>query len=267
MRVSKRTYPEQRGFEAALERVDRSAFQRGALLHVRQQAGQPRREHRFAAARRPEHEQGMLSGRGDLEGPAGVALTLDVGQLRVGGTAPLGNACIGRERRHAIEVGTHFEQGVGRQDPQPRHQRGLRGVVRRQDQGARLAHRLAGHGQHPPHRPKLARQRQLADELMLVEPLRLDLARGDQDADRDRQIEATAFLGKIGRREIDGNAPLRKPESGGLQGGAYSVPRLAHLGVGKAHKAEGGQAVGQMCLDDHDRGVHAVERAAANESE
>ena len=39
-----------------------------------------------------------------------------------------------------------------------------------------------------------------------VEPGRVDLAAGREDAQRDRQVEAAGLLGQVGRRQVDGDA-------------------------------------------------------------
>jgi hypothetical protein len=73
-----------------------------------------------------------------------------------------------------------------------------------QDEGARggvgsiALHRRA-HRQRAVHCAQFAGERQLAGEFMLVQRRRLELLGGDQDAKRDRQVEATGFLGQVGR--------------------------------------------------------------------
>ena len=91
-------------------------------------------------------------------------------------------------------------------------------------------------------------------------------ARGGQDAERDRQVEAARFLRQVGRREVDRDAlVVRELEAAGQQRGAHPLARLLDLGVGEADQGEARQAVGEMHLDG-DRGrVEAVERAAVDD--
>ena len=164
----------------------------------------------------------------------------------------------------------HFQQGPGRVDRRVFHQRGFVRVRLGQDEGAlapRFVRVLAlhgeGHGQRAAHRPQLARQRQLARELETVQLFAPDLARSGQDAERDRQVEAARFLGQVGGRQVDRDAPCGHVEARVLQGRAHAVLGFAHFGIGKADDGHGGQAVGQVNFDADGGGFHAGEGAAA----
>jgi hypothetical protein len=79
-----------------------------------------------------------------------------------------------------------------------------------------------------------------------------------------------AFLGQIGRRQVDGDAPGRQRQADGAQGGAHPLARFGDRLVGQADHGERRQPGDQMHLDidvDHidalkchgvDAGDHAV---------
>jgi hypothetical protein len=57
-----------------------------------QDRGQPAGEHRLAGPRRPGEQEVVSARRGDLERAAGLLLTADVGEIRVGSLPPLDRA-------------------------------------------------------------------------------------------------------------------------------------------------------------------------------
>ncbi|MNC93805.1 hypothetical protein D3C83_105160 [compost metagenome] len=64
---------------------------------------------------------------------------------------------------------------------------------------------------------------------MLQFPLR-DLPRGSEDAECDGQIEASAVLGQVGGREVDGDPAQGKFEIVVQDGAANAFLALAHRG-------------------------------------
>ncbi len=102
-------------------------------------------------------------------------------------------------------------------------QRSLGGIARRHHQDASGFGRRNRGRQRPRHRPQLAGQAKLAQELVLKQRLRIDLAAGRKDAQRNRQIVAATLLGQIGRREVQGDAPLWKIEARTEQGGTHAL--------------------------------------------
>mgnify|MGYP007016531951 CR=1 FL=1 len=79
------------------DRMELCGLDRFPEGHVRQDGGQPFREHALARARRPDQQQIMPAGRGDLERALRERLALDLGQV--------GN---GRPRRLAVRVRAGF---------------------------------------------------------------------------------------------------------------------------------------------------------------
>jgi hypothetical protein len=82
-------------------------------------------------------------------------------------------------------------------------------------------------------------ERQLPHHERALEPARLDLSGGAEDADRGRQVEGGAFLAEVGRSEVDGDALDRELEARVADGGAHPVPTLADGRVGEADSAHG----------------------------
>jgi hypothetical protein len=219
---------------------------------------------------------------GDFERALGLGLALDLGQVGVAGKS--------RRRRHGEgcqhfapgEVGADLQQVLRRQDFHAFDQRGFRRAFERQDEGARgvvpggvpgvvpwsgfVADRGA-HGERAAHRAQVAGEREFAGEFVGIQPGRLDLFRGDQDAERDRQVETAGFLGQVGRGEVHGDAPLRELEAAVLDRGAHAVAGFLDFGVGQADQGEGRQAGGEMDFDRDFRGRKARQRPRAENGE
>ena len=68
-------------FDLAGDRGDHRDFEEFGRRQRRQDRGQPRRQHRFAGARRADHQQVVAAGRGDFERALGAFLALDVGEI------------------------------------------------------------------------------------------------------------------------------------------------------------------------------------------
>ena len=77
------------------------------------------------------------------------------------------------------------------------------------------------------------------------------LPRRNQNADRDRQVEAARLFRQFCRREIDRDPPLREIELRILQRGAHAIAALLDFGLGESDQIECGQASRQMDLDGY----------------
>lgn len=115
--------------------------------------------------------------------------------------------------------------------------------------------RRDGGGQRACNRAQLAGQAQLAQELVRQQRLRRDLATGGKNAQGDGQIVAPAFLGQVGGRQVQGDAPLREIKARAEQRRTYAFARLAHTGFGQTDDLGGGQATGKMYFHPHQRGL------------
>lgn len=261
MRRAKRAPPPLSGREArAARRQDRGRRQRLVIGERRQEGGQARGEHRFARARRPDHQHVVAARGGDFERALRARLADHIGEIgrrcggeRVepgrgdGGEPPVRRVGEVRAQRGQIGRAVHgharHERRLGRAR---QRQVELGGVRRRRPRGRRFglrgravvvrllaARRAARHRERAAHRPQRARERQLARELAAVERAGRKLAARGENAERDRQIEAAGLLRQIGRREVDGDAPHGKLEPAVLQRGAHALAAFAHFEIGQ----------------------------------
>src|SRR6266516_6211361 len=195
----------------------------------------------------------MTAGGGDLERTPGDRLAADVGEiLQTGVRLPTsGHGGTGR-----VELATTQEPVVDLPerarpgDRDPGDQRGLVQVVTgdQQETGAAIA---GGErrSEHAPYRAQITAEAELAERPQGLNGVGGDQPGGGQQADSDRQIEAGALLGQVGRRKRDGDAPVRPVETRIGEGGADAVACLKHDGVAKADDTDGGQAPAEVDLD------------------
>src|SRR5581483_9750972 len=87
------------------------------------------------------------------------------------------------------------------------------GIRARYDDFVSRSDRVRGSEQHTRHRLELAAQTQLAVKLSRA-GIRPQLPRGEQNPERDWQIEAAAALGQIRGRQVHGDAASGKCEVG-----------------------------------------------------
>ena len=89
----------------------------------------------------------------------------------------------------------------------------------------------------------------------------MQLSGRPQDRQRDRQIEARAFLPTLGRCQVDGHAAQRELEARIPDGGSDPLFGLLHRGIGEADDREMREAVRDVDLDRDERGLEAPEGA------
>jgi hypothetical protein len=152
----------------------------------------------------------MASGGGHLQRPAGPWLSDDIGQVR--GIVQLGLGLHARRRQlaAAMEPGGHFQQGSCMASISTPGQPGLQAVFTGNNEPPFAFIGLKGSGQNAPYRQQFTAEGKLAHELVAFQRAVRHLTRGRQDAQRDRQIEAAAHLGQLGRRQGDGHAGNRE---------------------------------------------------------
>ena len=93
--------------------------------------------------------------------------------------------------------------------------------------------------QHAGDRGDRAVERQLAEHGEAVERVGRDRPDRRHDAERDRQVVMAAFLGQVGRGEVDGDALGRQREPGGDQRRAHPLARFGDRLVGEPDDHEG----------------------------
>ena len=241
-------------------RVDHGGLQQLLRGQGRQQARRTLGHHRLARPRRPDEQQVVAPGRGDLQGPLGAFLALHVAQvgrrLVVEHGARLGRA----HHLRAAEMVDHRDQRPRGQDLGAAGPGRLRPVGLRADQAQ--AHGAGRHrrGQHPGHRRDAAVQRQLADRRPAVQGVGRQHPHGRHDAKRDGQVVVAALLGKVGRGQIDHDAPGRQGEAQAGEGAPDPLAALAHRLVAQADDDRADLAAGELDLDLHAPGLDALER-------
>ena len=236
--------------------MDRRHLQGLVPLQGRQQAGQARRQHAFAGAGRPAHQQGVPAGGGDLQHPLGRRLATDLRQAGAlaGVVAGWRRGGVARQADIPLQVRAQLGEAVHRQGVGA-GQGGFVAVARRHHQSMPGAGRRQGAGQDRRHRAQRPGQGQLTDPFHVLQFHPPQLAAGEQDAHRDRQIETAAVLGQVRRRQIDGDALLGKAEAAVDQRRAHPVLALADRGVGQADHGEAGQPRAQMDFNAHRYGA------------
>ena len=149
----------------------------------------------------------MPAGRGNFQRALCVRLTFDVGKVWVIESNRSGGFRDVRQKGlPERKVRAHLEQRPGLVYARAPDQGRLVGARRRKHEDSAVARGPPGHGERAANRAQLSGQGKLSGEFVLRKPVGLQLARGGEDPQRDREIEAAAFLGKLGGREIDGDA-------------------------------------------------------------
>ncbi len=188
-------------------------FQELLRSQGRQQAGQSLRQHRLARSRRPDVEQVVAAGGGDLQGALGVLLAFHLLQVgRAGGVEHRTRLWLAHHLR-AAEVVDQGDQGARRQHRRLARPRRLGTVGFRADQAK--AHGACGHRrrQGAGHRRDLAVEVQLSNRRPAVQDIRRQDAHQAHQRKGDRQVVVVAFLGQVGRREVGDDALGRQGQS------------------------------------------------------
>ncbi len=227
----------------------------------RQDGGQPRRQHGFAGAGRADQQQVMAAGRRHLERPLGALLALDVLQIHAGVVGRADFRLRARQQLRAAEMIGELDERARRDDLHlGAGPGGFRAAHRRADE-ALLARIGPDRGrQHARDRRDRAVEAELAQHGAARKRIGRDGADLGHQAERDRQIVMAAFLGQIGRRQVDGDAPRRQRQAGGHQRGPHPLLGLAHRLVGQPHHGEMRQAGRHLDLHVHGPGLDALER-------
>ena len=117
------------------DRMDHRDFQQFCGRQRRQDGGKARGQHRLAGTRRPDHQEIVAAGGGDLQRPLGAFLPLDVGEIRHVGRRRADRRLGPRQHLRAAKMVGERDQAAGRDDvefrPRPS---GLGAAVGRADQ-------------------------------------------------------------------------------------------------------------------------------------
>ena len=259
-RPERRPAPELRERALAGGRRDDRDRQRRVVVERRQQTRDGPRQQRLARPRRPDQQQAVAAGQGDLERPARLRLAADLGQVRDAGRdveragarrPPADGSSVGRPGRPAAArrraVGAAAARGRPR-PPRARRRRRRRPRCRSTSRASSAAASAdddppdaatgerGDHRQEPGHRPDLAAERQLAEQRdrgrsgrTCSEPRRMP--------DRDREVERRAGLAQVGRRQVDRDPARRIDEAGVAERAADPLARLLERRVGAARRS------------------------------
>jgi hypothetical protein len=235
----------------ATQGVEGGHLQRLVRSEVGEQPGKRAGKHRLPRPGRPEHEEVVPSGRGDLQRALGERLASDGGEIDAAGSAELAHW-----RRHhrvqgeaALKVRDRHREALHADHLRPLDQGRLGGVLRRDDQPSDARRgEAAGHREHPDDAPDPSIERQLTDAGDVVEG---QLPLGAQQRHRDGQIKAAPLLGDLCGRQVDRHPPLREVEAGVADGGTDPLARLLDRPVGEADDGEARQPVGHVHLHGH----------------
>ena len=226
----------------------------------RQEARQPGGHHRLARSGCADKSQVVPPGRGDLQGPLGVFLTLDLAQVRDTFGLAHGPDDWRREELGSPEVVHQRDQRRRGQDPRLAGPGGLRSASLRTDQPQSHGAGRHGRGQGACDRRDPSVQRKLADRRPVIEHVGWDDVHAGHDRQRDRQVVVTALLGQVRGREIDDDPPARQRKAEAGKGGAHALAAFRDRLVAHADQVESHFATGELRLDIDAPRLHALER-------
>ena len=252
---------ERAAFDLAGDRRDHRHFEQFGRRQRRQDRGQTRSEHRFAGARRSDHQQIVAASRGHFERALGALLAFDVGKIERGAGDIEDLRLRPRQHLRAFEMVGELNQRRGGDDLDIGAGPGrFRPAGRRTHQA--LAARIGadGGGQHAGDRRDRAVETELAEHGETGQRIVRNGADRRHQSERDRQIVMAAFLGQVGGREIDGDAPRRQSEARGDQRRAHPLARFRDRLVGQAHDVEGQHAGRDLHLHVDRANLDAFER-------
>ena len=175
---------------------------------------------------RADEQQIVAAGRGDLQRPLGALLALDVARSRPPVPSRTGQARPREDLVSAEMVGKR-DQGARREDLQSRAAQAASGRTGRADQASAQRIGADGGGQGAGHRRDRSIETQLADDGAAGKGIGRDRADGRHEPKRDRQIVVAAFLGKVGGREVDGDAAGRERQTRCRQSPAHPLAAFA----------------------------------------
>ncbi len=242
--------------EATIETSSNSAGASGGRMD-----GKPRREHRFAGAGRPDHEQIVAAGRRHFERALGAFLALDVGEIEHGPLHFQNFRLRPRQHLRALEMIGELNERRRRDDLDFGARPGrFRSAHRRTHQT--LAARIGADGgrQHAGDRRNRAVEAELAQHGEARQRIVRNGADRRHQPERDRQIVVAAFLRQIGRREIDGDAPRRQREARSDQSRAHALARFRDGLVGQTDDGESRQARRDLHLHVDRANLDTLER-------
>ena len=211
-------------FDFAGDGRDHRDFQKFGRRERWKNRRKPRRQHRFAGTRRPHHEEVVAAGRRDFERPLGAFLALDVGEIERHGFGFEDFGLLPRQHLRAFEmIGELNERGGGDDFDFRARPSGFRSAARRTDQAFAAGIGADRRRQHAGDRRDGAVEAKLAQNGKSRQRVVRDGSDRYHEPERNRQVVVAAFLRKVGRREVDGDAPSGQREPRSNQSGAHAL--------------------------------------------
>ena len=240
-------------------RVDPGHRERLGSGQRRQQPDQAFSQHRLARTGWSDHQEVVTPRRRDFHGASPERLTPHVGQVgRVRGVAGLRHGRDARPVGVATQNGHQLAQRGRAVDLVSTHQRRLTDVTEGHDHAERA--RRVGQGDHAGDMAQRAIQPELSTEGTAFAGSRAQLARGDEQAHGEGEVEPGTAFPHSRRGQVD-DCPSKRPrQPAGQEGGANAIPRLAHRCVGQSDDGESGQAVGDVHLDRYGAAYRSGQR-------
>ena len=209
---------------------------------------------------------------GNFQRAFGGLLALDVHEIRA--RRALGHELIVGNRNQRLngplagKMRHHLFQAPGGKDGDSIHTAHFHGVRLRKHNGAQ-PQRAGGqhHWQHAAHRLNGPIERKLAHKRHARKRRARNISLASQEANRDGQIEARAFLFPIGGREIDRDALLGHLITAVQDGRLYALAGFAHGRVWQAHDFERRHAKAHVHLRAHRKAVDPGDAKARDDVE
>jgi hypothetical protein len=164
-------------------------------------------------------------------------------------------------------VRANLQQRSRGEDTCARHEGSFTRDRFRNHEGAPVAFRTEGHRERSLNGTQLAGQSELAREFELGQQIRRQLPRRGEDADGDRQVEASALLGKVRGREVHRHAAIGAAEVGGVERRAHAIARFPHFLFGQSHDVRARKSAAHVHFHTHEGRIQARERATEHDGE
>ena len=166
----------------------------------------------------------MAAGRRDFERPLGAFLALDVGEIERHGFGFEDFGLLPRQHLRAFEmIGELNERGGGDDFDFRARPSGFKSAARRTDQAFAAGIGADRRRQHAGDRRDGAVEAKLAQNGKSRQRVVRDGSDRYHEPERNRQVVVVAFLRKVGRREVDGDAPSGQREPRSNQSGAHAL--------------------------------------------
>ena len=234
--------------------VDPGDFEGLLRRERRHDPGKASCQHTLSGPGRPDHEHVVKACRRDLQHFFGLALPVDISEIRVVLFA-VPREQVSRVHLHGrqkevpllripAEVIDQLRQRAHADHADPVHERALREIsARDQTGGDPPLLGLDNHGQDPLDRPDLPVEPHLSRDQNAVRGFFLYISEADQEPDTDGDVDHDPPLGYSRGGQVDGDPSGRKMDPQVSQRNADALARLSHFAAHKPDHIERGKTV------------------------